>query len=608
MSLITHLKYHFENAISKTSRFVVFLFVSAVLLGLLFSLINEAVTLGVGTSFSDFWWHSVTEIMDLGEGDNLYERVFSILFWIGNIGLSGTVIGFLSSKISVVVANLQRGRSVIIDTNHYLIIGWSNTIYDILNEISIANENQKKASVVIFSMMSNIEMQDQISHVSKALSNLKIITRHGNPSIPEELSIVNPRKAKSILIIKDFTDTDAKPVARTLALKAALGEISVPVVVEVNEESTAEKLSMLDSNNLVCFSSKTLISNIAAQSCRGKGVLPVVLDFLDYDGSEIYCQEYPELSGKTYLEAMFSFDSAALIGIVTPLGEPILNPPHDYVIAHGSQQILISEDDGNLHYKPCDTHLNPHSIVKKAIEESPLNLIFVGWSETASKVAQKVMQISPIGSKVTVIYDDSMVAKSTLELQMAFDHNSIEFRSSGSIELDVCELHDQNPFDGIFIIGYTDVLKMEEADTESLLKRLVLGAKLSNSENTRMIMQLFDSSKSEYMDQRYNEDLILNNKLSAMLMTQLADNPLGLSIINQLFDVSKASIHIMPIADYIGPDDSIIPSNDLYKAAASKGQSFVGYLKGNDSDNIVLNPSKSQAIKISEVSSIIVIQ
>ncbi len=194
-------KYYLNSALSKTPYFVLFLIITAFILGLLMAIIQYYVDANAEVTFFDKWWDSVTKILGLGSGATWTKRLIAFMFWAFGIAISGTVIGFIATGIKGLVEKLKKGKSPIISKNHILIIGWSDSIFAILKELSIANENVKNTTVVIFSSLKNEKMEDEIAAKINSKLNLKIITRSGDSSNPIELEIVNPKEAKTILVL-----------------------------------------------------------------------------------------------------------------------------------------------------------------------------------------------------------------------------------------------------------------------------------------------------------------------------------------------------------------------------------------------------------------------
>ena len=101
----------------------------------------------------------------------------------------------------------------------------------------------------------------------------------------------------------------------------------------------------------------------------------VILDFLDFDGDELYFKLIPELIGKTYQEALLSFDKSSVIGIVGDQNQIQLIPDSKTIINKTDQLIFISEDDDTIFYDGFDESIIKN-LDKIKFEENQRTLSF----------------------------------------------------------------------------------------------------------------------------------------------------------------------------------------------------------------------------------------
>jgi hypothetical protein len=111
------------------------------------------------------------------------------------------LIGVLGSGIESKLEDLRKGRSMVIEKDHTLILGWSSKIFTIISELIVANENQKNPRIVILADIDKVEMEDEIRNKIENLRNTKIICRNGVPNDLTDLNIANPHAAKSIIVL-----------------------------------------------------------------------------------------------------------------------------------------------------------------------------------------------------------------------------------------------------------------------------------------------------------------------------------------------------------------------------------------------------------------------
>ena len=77
-----------------------------------------------------------------------------------------------------------------------VILGWSPKIFDIINQLIIANENQRNPSIVILASKDHSEIQYMIEDQINNSKNTRIIYRNGDP-----MSVC--QKNKKLLFLKN---------------------------------------------------------------------------------------------------------------------------------------------------------------------------------------------------------------------------------------------------------------------------------------------------------------------------------------------------------------------------------------------------------------------
>ena len=196
VSFFTKLRYNFDNSIANGGAFVAYMLGALVVASILIVLIKYALYAlpflyaGDPLTAPDFntFWNQFAGILGKGGEATWAERILGILIWAVTITLGASVTGYMVGVINRTFEKLRKGKSPVIQSNHTLILGWSNRVYPILKELAIANENVAKPLVVIFANQSRDFMEDAIAdHIEDGLGNLKVITRSGDPMNPTEL-------------------------------------------------------------------------------------------------------------------------------------------------------------------------------------------------------------------------------------------------------------------------------------------------------------------------------------------------------------------------------------------------------------------------------------
>ncbi|MEI7420375.1 MAG: NAD-binding protein, partial [Actinomycetes bacterium] len=273
-SLGAKFRYSFDNSIAKSGMFVTWMLVLMVIFSILLVLIKSILfalpfithpETAIEFNFETFWGSFATLFGKGGEA-TWAERILGFLTWACTVALGGSVTGFIVGAITRTFDRLRKGKSPIVDSNHTLILGWSNRIYPILKELAIANSNVRKARVVIFSDRTRDYMEDEIEARAKDLGKLKVVTRTGDVTNPTDLKRTNISNAKSIIVLDSDSTGDANVVSTVLAIKAINPNTNIKIVAEIDDANTGEALTTATDGQVITVRSQEIIARVTAQA------------------------------------------------------------------------------------------------------------------------------------------------------------------------------------------------------------------------------------------------------------------------------------------------------------------------------------------------------
>jgi ion channel POLLUX/CASTOR len=610
-SLSKLLRYNFDNSISKGSNFIIYLILFSFLCGILMTLFQFLTDTSVEGSFFDKWWESITKILDVGEGETGKERFVEFLFWALSIAFSGAVIGFLTSKITAVIESLKKGKSNVIALDHIIIIGWSENINAVLKELSLANENVRGQQVVIFSSLQNEIMQENVALIKNDLKNLKIITRSGDSTRPEELKILNLNRAKSIIILNQNSDSEV--ITTLLSIITLLHNKTANIIASLRDRSYSSAIESIEGYNIIPVMANEITAEVTAQVLRFRGLGLVILDFLDFDGDEIYFTEPSELIGKSYLDALLMFDESSLIGLKDNAGDIILSPTGDTIIEEGVKLIVISEDDSTIkiQQKP---NLKADAVVDKTFisDGTPKNVLFIGWSAMGVNILDSYIHFLSRESIIDIAYLKQQVDPDILGFKNEII--STNFIAIKNETKDIIDLLNSKAYDEVVILSNTHVLSIDEADTSTLLKMLLIDTNREKIKYNkfRVVSQILDSSKARLAEATFSEEIVVSDNLAALYISQLIENSHLKKVFEEIFSATGASINIYPVTKYIDLSDPNVTYSQLVISAGMRNESAIGLRLGGENltsqkQGVILNPEKSREFMLSEEDQLLVI-
>jgi len=620
-SVRSNLRYRFDNSLSRgPGAFVAWLAIAGLFMAFVMSgvryLTEGNPEIAGATGFIERLWETIG-IIFLGVDPvtvTWWQRLLSFVFWGITLAITGTVIGFITKSIAEKVDRLKRGKSPIRETNHVLILGWSNRIFPIISELAVANANITNAVVAVFADVDRLKMDEQINDRIKDLGTLKLVTRTGDPTNPNELTRANVANARAIIILSENPASDSAVVATVLSIRSLIPNSETPIVVEMFNRDHAEALNHATAGQVRPILAQDVIARVTAQASRQPGLVAVILDLLDFSGEEIYFQDVPELVGHKYGESLLGFNSASVVGIRKSDGTFELNPSHGTVFESGDQVVAIASDDDQItftHFESPDALEVKAKRLAKENASSPENILIIGWSTMGRMVLDHVFRYLAPGSTIRITANPDLVDAQELQ-NLSFNGITAEFVAHRGSISELTQAASGLKFDRILLLGYRENISVAEADASTMITMLLLRKLFEDEgngvESTRIIAEIIDSRRSELANTALVDDLVVSDNLGALMISQVAENPQILPVLVNLFDSDGVSLNVVPISNYLEIGQTV-DYRHLTMLARSRGESAIGYRKHDSKllKAISLNPPKSQMFTIEEGDGLIVI-
>jgi ion channel POLLUX/CASTOR len=609
VGLWARLRYNFDNSVAQGGTFVLYVLLLMMVIALILVGVRAGLTSipalstpsdPANLSFFDLFWASFTKILSLGGEPTWSDRIIAILYWATTTALTASVIGYVVGAIQRTFARLRKGRSPIIETGHTLILGWSSRVFPILEELAIANQNVRKPLVVIFSTLERDAMEDEIESRTENLGKLRIVTRTGDPTNPIDLKRANISGAKSVIVLDPDTTGDATVVSTVLAIKAVNSNPNLKIVAELDDEETAEAISIATQGQVIPVRSHDVIARVTAQASRQPGLSAVILDLLDFDGDEIYFTHIPALEGKTYGDALLSFNTASVIGLQNADGTLQLNPKATTKIGKGAKVIAIAEDDDKVHFTGIREELVKKSTKIATPAPKPEHILVIGWSEMGRSVLSELAEFLPMGSTIHILAQKRLVAADQFQdLNFAAGVKVTTASVTGDMA-DLTEAAKARHYNEVIVLGYRNAITAAEADAQTMLTMLQMNRLFETPNNgvepTRLVAEILDGRKAEIARVAAVDDLVVSDNLAALLIAQVSESAALAPVFEDLFDADGASISIRDITLY-APTGKAVSYAQLVANARARGESAIGYRVGGNNagdaaQGVQMNPDK----------------
>lgn len=574
-----------------------------------------------GLGFIEGSWQSLMATLDSGTmgGDEgwLFRSVRFAATILG-IFLISILIGSISSGIDQKIDDLKRGRSKVIESNHTLILGWSEKIFSIISEIAIANENQKKPCIVILSEKDKVEAEDEIYAKIEDLKNTKIVIRNGNPLDLNDVEIVNPNGARSIIVLSPDTDNSDMHVIKTvLGITKSPKRVTTPynIVAEIKEEKNLEAAELVGNNEAIYVLSSDIISRVAAQTSLQSGLSIVYSELLCFDGDEIYFKKENSLYGKTYKDALFAYKDSAVIGIFSKDENVFINPEMNYILENGDEIIAISQDDDTviMNSLPNINQAPEHQGSKLEYIQVPTKTLILGWNKNGLNIVKELDNYISDGSHILIVAELEPYEISQIEeIKTTVKNLTITFQEG--------EVNDKNTlikikpedFDNIIVLSYKN-LEIQESDAKTLICLLHLrNISDAKGKDFNIVTEMLDLKNRALGIVAKADDFIIGENLISLMLSQLSENSNLKKVFDELLRSEGSEIYLKPASRYVKCGESV-NFYTILANASEMGDTAFGYRLNkyhNDVSynfGVKLNPNKEELIEFNDDDYIIVL-
>ena len=617
------LRYWFDNTISRGPVALIgWLFAVIAALVLTTTLLVYATGIapevdGRRPGFFETLWLNLMRTIDpgnVGGDEGSWPFLLSMLaVTAGGILVFSTLIGVIFTGIENKLGDLRKGRSFVVEREHTIVFGWSPEIFSVIAELVVANESRGSACIAVLAEKDKVEMEDEIRERVGKTGNTRVVCRTGDPIDVDDIEIVNPHDARSIIVLSpEDEEADSRVIKTILALTNNPDRRKEPyhIVSRIRKPENLGVARMVGRSEVELVPVDDLIARITAQTCRQSGLSIVYTDLLDFGGDEIYFSREPGLAGKTFGEALVAYERSSVIGLRREDGRIKLNPPMDAEISAEDAVILIAEDDSAI---ALSENIRPEvdaGAIREAgpREQEPERTLILGWNGRAPTIIAQLDGYVPSGSEVTVVARNGPGFPAH-ELR----NQKVAFREGNTTDRRTLDALDVPSYDHVLVLGYSDEVGHEEADSRTLVTLLHLREIAEkNGQPFSIVSEMLDDRNRELAEITRADDFIVSDRLVSLMMCQVSENKELSPVFEDLIDPEGSELYLKPAEEYVKPG-ALLTYYTVVEAARRRGEAAVGYrVKAETGDpqssyGVHLNPEKSRRITLSEGDRVIVL-
>ena len=610
------LRYGIDNFMSRGSTSIFLALLSLFLVGFLamvtLRVLTNAIVPDENTSWTEIPWRVYVAVMEGSaaetDGDsNWAAKVSSIIGVMIGLILFSSMVAFITSVFEAKLAELRRGRSLVLEKDHTLILGFGDRILEIIRELIEANESEPDAAIVILAEDDKEYMDNVIRDNISDFMTTRIITRSGVVTNINNLKKVMSKQAKSVIIVNSaasWQPEEEKNLADALVLKSIMSIIAIchgkehpPIVCEIHSDRDRDLAENISSGTVKALNEVSVLSRMIAQLALSRNGLSVVYgDMVGFDGNEFYFYQPEDGWGGplTFGESLNRFKSSTPMGIHTSKGEIVLNPPKETPIQDEDELIIFAEDDSTIFYfnepvfKPKTTNIPQIETSLRTQRVALLN-----WTTKTKIIMEKLCSYIPEGSELCTYVSKKIPQMDTLKTALREKYPGIRI-SIHQIDLnDLNRLDEIDPqnFDSILILspGGTTIEEMDAYVISLLIRiRQILILKSSkdqyvNSSDSKkwpkLITEVMDSENIDIILNSGVEDFMVSNQFVSQIMAQVSEEPLALDVYDDLFQAEGSELYIKPASYYFDFNDNesiTVPYGECMQAAQLRSEVILG--------------------------------
>ncbi len=639
------LRYAVDNFMSRGSSSIFLALLALFLIGFLVMVMVRGIANAIVpdetlSSWAEIPWRVYVAVMEGSaaetDGDsNWLAKLTSILAVMVGLILFSSMVAFITSVFEAKLDELRRGRSLVLESEHTLILGFGDRILEVIRELIEANESEPDASIVILAENDKEEMDNVIRDNISDFATTRVITRSGVVTNINNLKKVMAENAKSVIIMNSaasWRPEKEKNLADALVLKSIMsiiavcdGETHPPIVCEIHSDRDRDLAENISIGTVKALNEVSVLSRMIAQLALSRNGLSIVYsDMVGFDGNEFYFYQPDEGWGGdlTFGDSINRFKSSTPMGIHNSKGEIILNPPKDMPLEDEDELIVFAEDDSTIFYfnepvfEPTLTEI-PSSVAQPRSHRVAL----LNWTTKTSIILEKLCSYLPQGSELCTYVSTHLPEMDVCRASLNETYPGINISMNEMDLNDLERLNEIEPqdFDSILILspGGSTIEEMDAYVISMLIRiRQILISKNSGPDKKlgsrkwpKLITEVMDSDNIDIILNSGVEDFMVSNQFVSQIMAQVSEEPMALDVYDDLFQSAGSELYIKPASYYFDFKDNetiTIPYGECVQAARLRNEVILGIQIHSDQKNkdnmfgIALIPNKKDEFTLSK--------
>lgn len=554
-------------------------------------------------------WQSGLRVLDPGTmaGDVGWgRRLLALVVTLFGVLVAGTVIGIIASSVEARIERMRRGRSVVVESDHLVVLGHSSRLALVIGQLVLANAERGGTTIVVLADRDPSELNEEVRALVRDLSGSRLVFRAGDPTSRAGLGLLRLDRARAAIVLTDV-GADAGAVKSVLAIGAELGGFDrLRTVVELADPLVGERIAHACGGQVHPMVTTEGIARSAAFALRQPGLGQIIEELLDFRGCDLHVDHRPEAIGMTFGSIVQHYGNASPIGRLRADGTIELGPPPDVVLEPADRLILIADDPETLEVLPGAHRREPvrwdtTPRIDAYHHPGAHHLLVVGWNGFGAQLLADWAHSTAPDSTIEIVVDPTACDVGSIAVP-GLDQQSVTVSTAPSSLSTVAER-----VTAILMLGYSDRLTADDADTRTLLDLMAVRRQLraAGRELPHVAVQLLDTTNRALVEISADDDVI-SPAIGSQFLAQMAEQPDRRDVLMALYASDGPSIRLVP-AERLGLVGELVAADlviDSYRA----GLLAFGWRRRTAAGvELVLNPRSDRVVALDRDDEIVVI-
>ncbi len=546
-------------------------------------------------SWMEDFWQSLLRMLDTGTmaaDVGWGRRILALVITIFGVLVAGTLIGIIANGVEDRIDLMRRGRSVVIESDHLVVLGLSERMPVVVNQLVLANAMRADSTIVVLSEGDPATLRDEVRRLTPNLLGTRLVFRCGDPTRRDDLALVRLASARAVIVLGGDHDGDARAVQSVLAVGAELGGFDdLTIVVEVNDVDTATSLVRGCGDQVHPLVPSQALARSAAFALREPGLSHVVDELMDFRGSDLHVTAQAEVVGMAFGEIVGRWANARPIGRMRRDGTVELNPSAATVIEPSDRLVLVADDlhalEASTRHREQGTAPSNHRVVVGGLG-SEEHMVVLGWNQLGAHLLDQWAAATAPTSRAEVIVDADLVDPSTVGVAGLGDRLTVTpVRGAAT-------LGDRSwatsPVTTVALLAYVPMLTAAQADSRTLLDLMLLRRELP-VDGPRIIVEMQEVDNVELARTAGADDYIVSQAIGSQFLAQLAEDPARRPVLLALYADHGPSIHLVE-AHELGLEGEV-SFGEVVDRAHAQGLLAIAWRGGERHGDFLLNPHET---------------